>query len=265
MRSSSSGRAGPFAAALVVCSALLTAVPAHAQRALTNTNSGNDPPPARRDTNALVACSVRNTAGLLDVGRADACLGLLPSAESTAPITALIDSYNMSAGLAYTLALSAAAPDRQTAGGPLLSSGGLFEASGLGVSGIVPTLKFLREDIGSFVFAYSGVYSNAGTNGQSLEWSGYYLFDDVITNFSLTASNLNVGQMPFRAFQEETFLFFGPNGLEDRPRWAFTEGIVLNQISVYRLNRVPEPATWALVALALVAGFGFSRRRTGRR
>lgn len=244
----------------VVCMALLTLASgtALAQRALTNTNSGGDPPPPTRIVNTLTQCDVNNTRRL-NTGKADACLGQVQRAENTADVQALAATY--SAGLAYMLSMSLTAPDRQSVGGPTVSSGGLLAAGGLGTGGLFMT--FQRQEVGSYVFAFSGTYNDVATGNAFEQWSGYYLYDFVETT--------TVAGMPFSPFEVSYFITFPVLGGDPvfNPRHDYTRGLVVNQVSVYQLNRTPnsgtgqvaEPATWVLSGLALLALGLASKRR----
>ncbi len=247
----------------VLCMALLTLASgtALAQRALTNTNSGGDPPPPTRIVNTLTQCDVNNTRRL-NTGAADACLGQVQRAENTADVQGLAATY--SAGLAYTLSMSLAVPDRQSVGGPSVSSGGLLAATGLGTGSLF--IKFQRQEVGSYVFAFSGTYDDAATGNAFEQWSGYYLYDFVQSTVDVLSG------MPFQPFQSSSFITFPVFGGDPvfNPRHDYTRGLVVNQVSVYQLDRTPssgtgqvaEPATWLLSGLALLAlGLASQRRK----
>lgn len=239
---------------------LLLALPATAQRSLTNTNSGNDPR-VQRTVDTLGGCANDNL-GRLGVGNADACLGKRPNAESTADASALLASY--SAGVAYTLSLSSSAPDRRSGGGGL-SSGGLFNAIGLGVTGSIG-LQFQRAEVGDFLLAISGTYRNSSTNGQELAWSAYYIYDFISTQPAFLPGFSE--PVPLLVAPFFTDSFFDGTQNEFVQRLNFTEGLVTHQVSWYRLDRtadpagqVPLPGTLALAGLALAAGWGVRRWR----
>lgn len=235
-----------------------------AQRSLTNANSGGGGSRTVVPVNAgPTACSVSNTSsGVLGAdGHADACRGFVNGAESSAEASALVAGYGLAPGVNYTLALAATGADRWLAGGST-SSAGLFKAASLNPGFL--SITFLREEVGDFVFAFSGTYSNEASGGSPVAWSSYYLYDNILTNFSLPLAPLATTSLDFNTCTNvnQSDPFGGP----DRRLAYCTTGLVIDQVSIYKLARVnntgavPEPATWALSGLALLAALGLSRR-----
>ena len=251
----------------------LAANPALAQRAISNTSSGNDPTLGVA-VSRLVNCELGNTSavvgGATSGGFADACARVNQSGETLAQIQAITAGYN-AAHLAslYDLQLVNTTADRLSSGS-LVSSGGLFgivAGGGLNGTGGLGNdhveMQFFRGAVGSFVMAFSGTYDDGLPGNAADLWSAYYLFDDVeIRPFGI--DNISTGLMNYRLFQNRSRvdpLTGGTELFRD-----FTRSLVVNQVSIYELARrernatVPEPGTWALVAAGL-AGAAWVRRR----
>jgi PEP-CTERM motif len=245
----------------------LWAQPALAQRAISNTNIGGDPT-LDVGVSRLVGCELRNTAARLDGissgGAADVCTRTT-FGETLAQVEAIAAGYNAAnVGSLYDLQLVNTTADRLTLGSTV-STGGLFRtvsSSGLG-SGEV-RMAFLRGAVGNFVMAFSGTYDDGVPSLAADQWSAYYLFDDVeIKPFGIDL--LGTGLMNYKLFQDRSSI--NPfTGLTENFR-DFTTSLVVNQVSIYQLDRVersthvPEPATWALVAAGLVCATGLRRRK----
>lgn len=265
-----------FVVTALLTGGLLGAGAALAQRAISNTNAGNDPTLERRGGTALVGCEVSNTftriGGLTAGGSADLC-SVMSSGESAAAAGSLAAAYGGSS--AYTLSLSNAAVDRASANG--ISSGGLFSLE-TGTPGVGPgaaQLAFQRQQAGDFLIAFSGYYPvlTGLANAQSA-WSAYYLFDDVqVEQFVPGATGAIRGLMNFELFERGSFFDFDPNTNTTtlRPTRDYTAGLVVNQVSIYTLDRtpkansVPESGSLALAGLGLVLLMAACRLRRGAR
>lgn len=249
----------------------LLASPAWAQRGISSTSSGNDPT-LDVAVGRLVNCELRNTSarvnGATSGGAADACFRDGLSGETLAQVQAITSAYNTSnPAWPYELQLLNTLADRLTLGNTV-SSGGLFGiVAGGGLTGTGGLgndhveMQFLRGAVGSYVMAFSGAYDN-GVPGNPLDlWSAYYLFDNVeIKRFGIDA--IGSGLMNYKLFENRSRLdpfTGGTDFFRD-----YTSSLVVNQVSVYELDRVsvvPEPGTWALVLVALASLVTTRRRR----
>jgi hypothetical protein len=257
---------------LVGCA--LFASSAMAQRGISQTSSGNDPT-LEIAVNRLVGCDIGNTNarinGNTSGGAADACSRVSQFGETLAQVQAIAASYNAAnPSSPYALQLVNTAADRLSQGSTI-SSGGLFGivAGGglLGNGGLGNghlEMQFNRGAVGSFVMAFSGTYNDGIPGNAADQWSAYYLFDDVeIRPFGF--DNLGTGLMNYRLF-DYRFQFVPSTGLFQRFR-DYTSSLVVNQVSIYQLDRetrpgtVPEPGTWALVLAALTGAAVMRRRR----
>ena len=244
-----------------------------AQRAISNTSSGGDP---TRDVavDRLVNCELGNTSatvgGAISGGFADACSRVNQSGETLAQIQAITAGYNAAnpASL-YNLQLLNITADRLSLGNSV-SSGGLFGiAAGGGLNGMGALgndhveMQFFRGAVGSFVMSFSGTFDDGLPGNTADSWSAYYLFDDVeIRPFGI--DSISTGLMNYRLFQNRSRvdpLTGGTELFRD-----YTRSLVVNQVSIYALDRqdrtgtVPEPGTWALVFAGL-SGAAWVRRR----
>lgn len=247
--------------------AALWAQPALAQRAISNTNAGNDPT-REVGVSRLVGCELFNTyAGIgttISGGKADTC-ARTTFGETLAQVEAIAAGYNAAnPGSLYDLQLINTTADRLTLG-DAVSSGGLFRtAPGGGLGNGQVQMEFLRGAVGNFVMAFSGFYDDGVIGLAADQWSAYYLFDDVeIKPFGI--DNLGTGLMNYKLYQDRSRV--NPlTGLTENFR-DFTTSLVVNQVSIYQLDRVdrstsvPEPATWALVAAGLACAAGLRRRK----
>ena len=253
----------------------LAANPALAQRAISNTSSGNDPT-LDVAVSRLVNCELGNTNarinGFTSGGAADACSRVSQFGETLAQVQAITAGYNAANGSRpYSLQLVNTTADRLSLGNTV-SSGGLFGiVAGGGLTGTGGLgndhveMQFLRGAVGSFVMAFSGTFDD-GVRGSALDpWSAYYLFDDVqIRPFG--SDMLGTGLMNYKLYESRSRvnpLTGGTESFRD-----FTRSLVVNQVSIYGLVRqdqtgvVSEPGTWALVGAGL-AGAAWVRRRRG--
>ena len=254
-------------AAALLTGGLLGAGVALAQRAISNTNAGNDPTLERRGGTALVGGDVSNTftriGGLTAGGSADV-FAVTSSVESDAAARSLAAAYGGSS--TYTLSLSTnAIPDRATGNG--VSSGGLFSlVTGLGDGQGAAQLAFQRQQAGDFVFAFSGVYFPNGPQALSSAWSAYYLFDDVqVEKYDLSATGAITGVMNFELFERDSRT--DPTTGDTTNYRDYAAGLVVNQVSIYTLDRqaVPEPGSLAIVGLGLALMVAARQRRRGAR
>ena len=251
---------------------LLGAGAALAQRAISNSNAGNDPTLERRGGMALVLGDVSNTftriGGLTAGGSADIFF-ITSLGESAAAAGNLAAAYGGSS--TYTLSLSNAAVDRASANG--ISSGVLFslETGTAGVGAGAAQLAFQRQQAGDFVFAFSGFYPVIdGLNSARSPWSAYYLFDDVqVERFDPSASGAIMGLMNFELFERDSRV--DPLTGNTTNYRDYTAGLTVNQVSVYTLvrtpkaNSVPEAGSFALAGLGLALLVAARRLRRGER
>ena len=235
---------------LTILVGVFSAFPALAQRGITNSASGNDDPPLVRHYDSLLDCNIRNT-GKLGVGNADACAGAQPNGETLDAVRALAASYSSTHG--YQLTLTNETADRMVVG-DTVSSGGLFGLlHGVALSGSSASeyLKFRHDQIGNFVLAVSGHYDNNGTQGDPLAFSSYFLFDFVEVKAGdpddfegLLVRNFHVGA---------ALVILPAGGFDQRETYDFTNGMHIEQLSMFELERVPEAGSAWLVGLALMA------------
>ena len=255
-------------ACTVLFGGALCASPAMAQRGISTTSSGADPT-LPVSVSRLVDCELRNTAatigGATSGGSADVCSRVSQFGETLAQVQDITSGYNAAnpANL-YSLQLLNITPDRLRFG-DTVSSGGLFDTvDGAGLGGGQVGMRFLRGSIGSFVMAFSGTYDDGlPGNAQDL-WSAYYLFDDVeIKRFGV--DNMGTGLMNYQLFENRSRIdpFTGlPEYFRDS-----TISLIVNQVSVYQLDRqpqrnnVPEPGTAALVGVGMAAWVAARGRR----
>jgi hypothetical protein len=232
----------PFAAQSLMlaalAAALLTALPAQAQRVITSSSTGND---GRKD----VASSTLNECHKFDlIGSADACAGYFNYGEETAAVNALVASYQLGQ------------PGTQWGGVTQVDgdNSGLFTRFG---SGIYGRLQFQQDLLGSFVLALSGDWQPGLDNVRSA-WSSYYLYDDV---WARTGEFLE-------------FALYGETA--DDPDTLPVETLTMrnlrvNKATIFRFaptasSNVPEPGSLGLSALALTLAVALAGRwRRARR
>jgi len=101
---------------------------------------------------------------------------------------------------------------------------------------------------GDLVLVLSGTWANPIANG-SVGWSSYFLFEDV-------EISPQIGDVGF------TGLRYDVEGTDSGGRFS-TTGLVVTGISLYQIERVPEPGTLALVVLAL-GGLALVAKRRSR-
>ena len=245
----------------------LWAQPALAQRAISNSNIGGDPT-LDVGVSRLVGCELANTAarlgGVSSGGAADVC-SRSTFGETLAQVEALTAGYNAAnTGSLYDLQLLNTTADRLTLASTV-SSGGLFRtAPGGGLGEGQVRMQFLRGAVGNFVMAFSGTYDDGVVGLAADQWSAYYLFDDVeIKPFGI--DTLGTGLMNYKLYQNRSIV--DPRDGSTQNFRDFTTSLVVNQVSIYQLDRVerstsvPEPATWALVAAGLACAAGLRRRK----
>lgn len=214
---------------LVLASGLATAVSAHAGREITSSDSGNGGGLSSPGVNRLFNCTDRNIPSNPDVPFN--CIG------------ALSHSYNANAdfgtveGLVNGRFSNWTFTDQSSAVDFISSAGKIF---------------FSDDLHGNFAIVLSGTWLNTAqlTNQpQRTGWSSYYLLEDVDI---LQHTTLD----PARSIR------LNLEGVDPGPSYYTTNDLILDTVSVYQINAVPEPGGLPLVALAL-ASLALLRRRRG--
>jgi PEP-CTERM motif len=257
-------------ATTLLTAGLLAASAALAQRAISNSRSGNDTSTPRVGPE-LVGGDIFNTdaqiAGANFGGRADV-FSVMSSVESAAAARLLAAGYGGSSTHTLSLAMDAT-PDRAVGNG--ISSKGLFKLStGLGDRQGAAQLAFQRPQFGDFLFVFSGTYpNNTGLASERRDWSAYYLFDKVGVVTDDGADTVE-GYMNFELFKSSSGILNPLTGITPLYK-DYTTGLVVNQVSIYTLDRtlrpnaVPEAGSLALAGLGLAVLVAVRRRRRGAR
>lgn len=235
-----SSMARPLSAACVVLVSLLgLALPVHAQRGITSSNTGND------NRNPVASANL-NVCGNDDLtGSADACAGFFNFGIDNMAINALVAGYEQSRpGTAWGNVTQTYNAD-----------GALFNLSGAGIFGLI---NFQQSITGSFVIALTGDWAPQ-VQALRQNWSVYFLYDNVLAE---GGEHIN-------------FAFFGEDAPDDPntpKREVFTmRDLQVRSATIYQYmptasGSVPEPSSLGLSGLALAAlvgsGAWLRRRRS---
>jgi hypothetical protein len=189
------------------------------------------------------------------LGPADACLGQQRSLHGLADVNALGTANGLGLGT-WQLVGTDFNVSSVPSGGPA-STTPLFDAASVLEADAAQQrsfgfIRFPATFEGSFVFVLSGTWQAPsdvapGVNVRSF-WSAAYLFDEVrVAPFLNTVTGLEIGVPELR------FGFLPP-----------LNGMSTTRVDLYVFTPIPEPGTYALMALGLLGlGAVARRRRTG--
>lgn len=214
---------------LVLVSGMATAFSAHATREITSSDSGNGGGLGTAGVNRLFNCTDRNIPSNPDVPFS--CVG------------ALSHSYNANTNFGTVEGLVNGRFNNWT-----------YTDQSSVVDFISPVGKifFSNELHGNFAIVLSGTWLNTAqiTNApQRSGWSSYYLLEDVDI-------------LPHTTLDPARSIRLNLEGVDPGPNYYSTNDLILDTVSVYQINAVPEPGGLPLVALAL-ASLALLRRRRG--
>ena len=211
----------------------LAVAPAQAGRVITASDSGNGGGTAAAAQDRLFNCSYNNFG--------------FASTDPFSCVGALGHSYTPAAnfGVVEGLVNGRSSTDESAHVKPSFTTSKIF---------------FNAELAGDLVLVLSGVWAdNPLSNVQSGHWSAYYLFEDVVIKPQTFCAPGQTICSPAEA------LGYNLEGTDQTDRYT-TNGMKVTTISLYQINRVPEPGSLALAALALgglaLAG-GRARRERG--
>lgn len=208
----------------------LAVAPAQAGRVITASDSGNGGDTGATAQGRLFNCSVNN---FLYVLQDDfSCVGAQPYSYNPANDFGVVQSLVNGRWSNWTSTDESAHVSNFTYGPP--SSKVFFD---------------VRLE-GDLVLVLSGTWDN--TNGPT-GWSAYYLFEDVVIEPF-------VDQVSLKAL---SYNLEGTDLTDPTARYN-TSGLLVNAVSLYQINRVPEPGSLALAALAL-GGLALAGRRARRK
>ena len=229
-----------------------------AQRTVTSSSSGGTGRDAI-DSGNLNVCAVDDFRG-----KADACSGFFSPAFSGVNygteielVQALVTDYDLNKPNVFW-GTSHTRVDSKVSGNNA-STNSLFTTS---VSGIFGEVRFKQDLTGSFVVVLSGTWDPprpvSVNNPPRLDWSAYYLYDDVAVETYNPFDSSGAKFLSFSLYGADLPLDAQVNTLNPRFDAYVMQGLSVDKVSIYQFDttrtaNVPEPSSLLLSGLALGA------------